>query len=243
MEKPNNISDLDFSILKKLYPNNMDDIIKKLNANYPVQYLIGNVNFYGYQINVDERVLIPRFETEWLVDKTIKLIKELDLKPKIIDICTGSGAIAIALSKELDCEVTALDISKPAIDLAIENTILNNANVKYLIKDIKNCDIEGKYNVIISNPPYLKKEDKVAPQTKYEPQISLYANDNGLEFYKIIIDKSRSILEDRFLIAFEIGDLEGDDIINYAKTVYPNANIFCQKDLNNYERYLFIVND
>ena len=64
-----------------------------------------------------------------------------------------------------------------------------------------------------------------------------------MEFYKIIIDKSRSILEDRFLIAFEIGDLEGDDIINYAKTVYPNANIFCQKDLNNYERYLFIVND
>ena len=243
MEKPKNISDLDFNILQKLYPDNMDVVIKKLNANYPVQYLIGNVNFYGYQIKVDERVLIPRFETEWLVDKTIKLIKELQLTPKIIDICTGSGAIAIALSKELNCQVDALDISKSAIDLAVENTLLNNANVKYLVKDIRNCDLDGKYNVIISNPPYLQEGCVVAPQTKFEPQNSLYAADNGLEFYKIILDKSRSILEDKFLIAFEIGDQQGDNIISYAKKIYPTANIFCQKDLNNYERYLFIVSD
>lgn len=243
MDKPNFISDLDFNILKKMYPNNINEIIEKLNNNYPVQYLIGNVNFYGYQIDVDERVLIPRFETEGLVDETIKIIKQLNLVPKIIDICTGSGAIAIALSKELKCHVTALDISKDAIDVAVENTIKNDADVNYLIRDIKNCDIKEKYNVIISNPPYVKKNAIVDPKTKYEPQNALYADDNGLEFYKIILDKSLNMLEERFLIAFEIGEDEGLDIVSYAKKIYPYSNIIIKNDLNNRERYLFIVND
>ena len=243
MNKPDFISDIDFNILKNMYPNNMEDIIKKLNNNYPVQYLIGNVNFYGYQIDVDERVLIPRFETEGLVDETIKIIKQLNLEPKIIDICTGSGAIAIALSKELNCQVTALDNSSKAIDVAVSNTIKNNADVNYLIKDIKTCDLDGKYNVIISNPPYVKKNSIVDPKTKYEPQNALYADDNGLEFYKIILDKSINIIEKRFVIAFEIGEDEGLDIMEYAKKIYPYTNIFIKKDLNNKDRYLFVIND
>ena len=108
MNKPEFISNVDFEILKSMYPNNIDEVIQKLNNHYPVQYLIGNVNFYGYQIFVDERVLIPRFETEGLVEETLKLIKFKNITPKIIEIGTGSGCIAIALSKELNTHVTAL---------------------------------------------------------------------------------------------------------------------------------------
>ena len=101
MNKPEFISNVDFEILKSMYPNNIDEVIQKLNNHYPVQYLIGNVNFYGYQIFVDERVLIPRFETEGLVEETLKLIKFKNITPKIIEIGTGSGCIAIALSLSL----------------------------------------------------------------------------------------------------------------------------------------------
>ena len=110
---------------------------KLLKDNYPIQYLLGNVNFCGYDIKVDERVLIPRFETEFLVDDTIKYIKKYIKEPKIIDICTGSGCIAIALSKELNLSIDALDISKDAITLAKENAINNNVTINYINEDIK----------------------------------------------------------------------------------------------------------
>ena len=121
IKKERYISNTDYELLKKLYPNNMDEIIKKINNDYPIQYLIGDVDFYGYTIKVDERALIPRFETEGLVDNLIKLIKTQTNYPalKILEIGTGSGCIAITLSKELDTTVDALDISKDAIDLEI----------------------------------------------------------------------------------------------------------------------------
>lgn len=236
------ISKIDYELLKKKYPNNLDEILNKINNDYPVQYLIGNVNFYGYQINVDERVLIPRFETEMLVDETIKLIKKLIDNPKIIDICTGSGCIAIALSKEFNKKVNAIDISNDAIKLAKKNTILNKANVIYYQKDIKTCSFDNKYNVLISNPPYVKLNEKVDPKTKYEPSIALYANNNGLEFYDIILKQSLNILEDRCIIAFEIGCTQKNDIINLINKYYPNGRIITKKDLNNLDRYIFIIN-
>ena len=127
IKKERYISNTDYELLKKLYPNNIDEIIKKINDDYPIQYLIGDVDFYGYQIKVDERVLIPRFETEGLVDNLIKLIKnETNYHHlKILEIGTGSGCIAITLSKELDTTVDALDISKDAIDLASNNAKTN----------------------------------------------------------------------------------------------------------------------
>ena len=220
-----------------------DEQRELLKNNYPIQYLIGNVNFYGYDFKVDERVLIPRYETEYLVDDTIKLIKEHISNPKIIDLCTGSGCIAITLSKELNTSVDALDISSDAINLAKENTVNNNAVVNYINEDIKTFNTNTKYNVIISNPPYVRLDETVGPETKYEPQIALFANDNGLEFYKIILDKSKDILEDKFIIAFEIGDKQGQSVKDYASNLYPNANITIKKDLNNLERYVYIINE
>lgn len=245
IKKERYISNTDYELLKKLYPNNMDEIIKKINNDYPIQYLIGDVDFYGYTIKVDERALIPRFETEGLVDNLIKLIKIQTNYPalKILEIGTGSGCIAITLSKELDTTVDALDISKDAIDLASSNAVLNNANVNFALGDIKNCTISKKYNILVSNPPYVKYDEPVDPATKYEPQNALFALNNGLEFYEIILKRSKEFLVSKNIIAFEIGCTEGQDITNIAKSYYPNAYIQVKKDLAGKDRYIFIINE
>lgn len=245
IKKERYISNTDYELLKKLYPNNMDEIIKKINNDYPIQYLIGDVDFYGYTIKVDERALIPRFETEGLVDNLIKLIKTQTNYPalKILEIGTGSGCIAITLSKELDTTVDALDISKDAIDLASSNAVLNNANVNFALGDIKNCTISKKYNILVSNPPYVKYDEPVDPATKYEPQNALFALNNGLEFYEIILKRSKEFLASKNIISFEIGCTEGQDITNIAKSYYPNAYIQVKKDLAGKDRYIFIINE
>lgn len=245
IKKERYISNTDYELLKKLYPNNIDEIVKKINNDYPIQYLIGDVDFYGYTIKVDERVLIPRFETEGLVDNLIKLIKTQTNYPtlKILEIGTGSGCIAITLSKELDTTVDALDISKGAIDLASSNAVLNNANVNFALGDIKNCTISKKYNILVSNPPYVKYDEPVDPATKYEPQNALFADSNGLEFYEIILKRSKEFLEPKNIIAFEIGCTEGQDITNIAKSYYPNAYIQVKQDLAGKDRYIFIINE
>ena len=245
IKKERYISNTDYELLKKLYPNNMDEIIKKINNDYPIQYLIGDVDFYGYTIKVDERALIPRFETEGLVDNLIKLIKTQTNYPalKILEIGTGSGCIAITLSKELNTTVNALDISKDAIDLASSNAVLNNANVNFVLGDIKNCTISKKYNILVSNPPYVKYDEPVDPATKYEPQNALFALNNGLEFYEIILKRSKEFLESKNIIAFEIGCTEGQDITNIAKSYYPNAYVQVKKDLAGKDRYIFIINE
>lgn len=243
MPNSNSISKLDYELLQKIYPNNMSEIMAKINNNYPVQYLIGYVDFYGYKIKVDERVLIPRFETEGLIAETTKIIKEYINNPIIIDIGTGSGCIAISLSKELNVKVDAIDISKTALDLAIENAQLNNASVSFFQKDIKNCTFDKKYNVLISNPPYLKIGSKVDYQTKYEPQNALYAQDSGLEFYKVILNQSKRILFPKNIIAFEIGDNETNSLKNLIKEYYPHSIILVKQDLSGLDRYLLIINE
>ena len=233
----------DLNLLKELYPNTYEEQLDKLKNNYPIQYLIGYVNFYGYKISVDENVLIPRFETEYLVDDTIKLINKYIKDPKIIDIGTGSGCIAIALAKELNTKVDAIDISESAIKLAKENAKENNANIEFINDDIRNYISSKKYNVLISNPPYVKKNTYVDEETNYEPQNAIYAEDNGLEYYKIILSKSKDMLEDKNIIAFEIGDNQANEIISIVKCYYPNSKIISKNDLNNLNRYIYIINE
>lgn len=243
MDNKNSLSKIDYELLQQIYPNNMPEILSKIEHNYPVQYLIGYVDFYGYHINVDERVLIPRFETEGLVAKTIALIKEYLETPIIIDIGTGSGCIAIALSKELKTSVDAIDISPGALSLAIENAQINGSSVNYYQKDIKNCTFSKKYNVLISNPPYVKEHAEVDPKTKYEPSLAIYAKDNGLEYYKIILEQSKKILLENSIISFEIGDNESADLKALIHLYYPHSIINIQKDLSGLDRYIFIINE
>ena len=234
------ITDTDWKILKEKYPQNINEILKKLESHYPVQYLIGNVEFLNTIINVDERVLIPRFETELLVEKTIKRIIALNIQnPRIIDLGTGSGCIAISLKKNLPCFVTAIDISEQAIELAKENALKNQVEIEYKIENMINTNLEG-YDVIISNPPYVNETETVGEETKYEPQNALFAKNNGLYFYEEILKNISKLSTMPKLVAFEIGMSEGEDIKNLALKYLSTKKILIEKDLTNRDRYIFI---
>lgn len=238
--KPDFITDTDWKILKEKYPQNINEILKKLESHYPVQYVIGNVEFLNTIINVDERVLIPRFETELLVEKTIKRIKALNIQnPRIIDLGTGSGCIAISLKKNLPCFVTAIDISEQAIKLAKENALKNQVEIEYKIENMINTNLEG-YDVIISNPPYVKETEPVGEETKYEPQSALFAKNNGSYFYEEILKNISKLSTMPKLVAFEIGMSEGEDIKSLALKYLSTKKILIEKDLTNRDRYIFI---
>ena len=145
----------DIDYLKKYYKGDITEATNRLNNGEPVQYIVGNVDFYNYNFIVNKNVLIPRFETEELVDQTIKKTKELfKNKVDILDIGTGSGAIAITLKKELDSNVTATDISKEALTVAKDNAQKNNAEINFVNTDIYK-GISTKFDIVISNPPYI----------------------------------------------------------------------------------------
>ncbi len=236
---------IDEELIKKYIPKEKQtEALKKLKSGYPVQYIIGNVEFYDTLIKVNEDVLIPRFETEYLVDKTIKYLSYLNINnPNILDIGTGSGCIAIALKKHLNCEIDAIDISASAISLAKENAAINNVNINFTTKDIHEFNTNKKYDLVISNPPYVPFNSNVDEKIKYEPQNAIYAKDNGLYFYDLILQKIKDNLNTNYLIAFEIGDKEGQEIINIIKKNLPNSYALLETDYNNYERYIFISNN
>ena len=243
-----NSNDLEY-LKKYIKETNLDDdfythAIKELKKGIPIQYIIGNVNFYGNIINVNKDVLIPRFETELLVDLTIKKIKKYlsHKKIDIIDLGTGSGCIAISLKKELDCSVDALDISKEAIELAKTNAILNNVNINFIKKDMTIYK-DKKYDVIISNPPYIMEDEEIMDIVKNnEPHLALYAKDNGLYFYKKIIDNIPYITKDKYLICFEIGQNQASAIIDYAKKHIKDISITKEVDYSGKDRFIFITN-
>ena len=245
MINPNlNITNNDLKLLKEKYPHNIEDILKIVESGYPIQYLIGNVSFYGYQINVDKEVLIPRFETELLVEKTINIIKNNNLhNSSILDLCTGSGCIAIALKKELPyTNITAIDYSQSSINKAQENSKLNKVKISFIKKNVLTDKLTGKFDVIISNPPYVSSNEHVDIQTKYEPQDAIFAGDNGLEFYKKIALKSKNIIKEKSLIALEIGYNQGQAVYKIFKKHYPDSVIKIEKDYNDFDRYIFIFN-
>lgn len=229
---------------KYLKDKDMNIAIKELESGIPVQYIVGNVDFYGYTFKVNKNTLIPRFETELLVEKTIKYInKYFNNEIKILDIGTGSGCIAITLNKLLDnSRVTAVDISKNALDVARENNKINNTDVNFIESDVFS-NINDKYDVIISNPPYISYDEDIMDVVyNNEPHMALYADDNGLYFYDKILMECRKYLNDRFFIAFEIGYKQDNDIINIINKYFDNVNISLEKDYNGRDRFIFVSN-
>lgn len=243
MEKPESITTNDWKLLKAKYKN-LNKVVKKLNKNYPVQYLIGNVNFYGYNINVKKNVLIPRFETETLVEKTIKYIKQMKLENgSLIDLGTGSGCISIVLKKELETlNITGLDISNKALKLARKNAKNNKADINLIKENIFKFKPVNKYDILISNPPYITDDDEISPNIKYEPKKAIFTND-GLKYYRHIMSTCTNYLNKKNLIAFEIGDKQGKDLKKLAKDFFPKAKIKLERDLSGRDRYLFIINE
>lgn len=223
---------------------NIEKDYQKLLEGYPIQYLIGYVDFYGYKINVNENVLIPRYETEYLVEKTINYSKKMfDSKLDILDLGTGSGAISIALGKKLDSNVTGVDISDKALEVARNNALQNNININFIKSDMLE-NVTGKYDIVISNPPYIDSEEKIMDSVKkYEPHLALYAEDNGLYFYKNILSNIKPYLKEKFIIAFEIGWWQGKLIETIAKEYFEDSKVLTLKDLTNRDRYIFIINE
>ena len=217
--------------------NELKIINDKINEGYPLQYAIGKWNFYGLDLLVDKRALIPRYETEILVDL---IINDNSNNKKILDIGTGSGAISLALSKNLkDSKIIGVDISKNAIDLANENKIkLNINNVEFKESDIFS-NIEEKFDIIVSNPPYINKEDfeKLDNKLYYEPQNALYGGEDGLYFYKKIIKNAKNFLNKNGKIYLEIGYDQKDSISDLLEE-YGYKQIKSYKDFNDFDRII-----
>ena len=232
----------DIEYLKKYYKGNIDEAIDRLNNGEPVQYIVGNVDFYKYNFIVNKNVLIPRFETEELVLNTINFIKEYFNKPKVLDIGTGSGAIAISIKKDTDSIVYATDISKEALDVAKENASRLESDINFVNTNIYD-GINEKFDVVISNPPYIRYDEEIDEIVKNkEPHIAVYADNNWLYFYEEILKNIKYILNDKYLIAFEIGKDQAEEINKLKDKYLPDSNILLKKDLEGRDRMIFIYN-
>ncbi len=246
MTRPSFINELDWRFLiEKYHGTKLERVVKKIENNYPVQYAIGNVDFLDCNFIVNKNVLIPRFETEYLVDNLKKYIDKYEFKStSILDLCTGSGCIGISLKKAYPTfDVFCVDKSIPALLVAHKNAKRNGQKVKLIRRDILKNKVKGKYSIIVSNPPYLTNKEFVTPNTKYEPNMALYTKKSDIEFYTRILDMSKDILYPKNIIAFEIGSNQAKRICNYAKKIYKNANIVVSKDYNDLDRFIFIINN
>lgn len=243
--KPENISNLDWNLLCQKY-DNLEEVIAKIDEGYPIAYLIGDVSFYGYPFKVNENVLIPRFETETLIEKTIKLIKILNLEnSNLIDLGTGSGVIAITLKKEIpSLNITAIDKSKEALKVAIENSKLNNVNVDFQNQDIFNYELPENISIVISNPPYIEEDSNYSQNVLYEPKEAIFvSNINPLIYYEQILKIAKKQITKKHLIAFEIDEDHKEDMHKLCKKYFPSDNIVIEKDLAGKNRYAFIYSE
>jgi release factor glutamine methyltransferase len=236
------MTDIDY--LKKYLPKEkLSAGLNKLKEGKPVQYIVGNVDFYDINLLVNKNVLIPRFETELLVQKTINYAQKIFKGPlNIIDLGTGSGAIAITLKKHLNSTVDAIDISSKALEIAQINAKKNNQKINFYLSDMLS-NVKGKYDIVVSNPPYISKTE-IIEKIVYdnEPHCALFAEENGLEYYHKILKNIKQHLKPRSLIAFEIGMNQNKEIIKLIKTYLPNANIVSEKDYTDKNRFIFIFN-
>lgn len=230
---------MDIDYLKKyLPPDKLEEGIEKLKQGIPVQYIVGNVDFCGNTIEVNPNVLIPRFETEELVDRTIKRLPK-DKRLTIVDLGTGSGCIAITLAKSLNAEIDAVDISKKALETAKINANNNNVDINFYQGNMLE-PLNKKYDCIISNPPYIALDEEIMDIVKNnEPHIALYAENDGLYYYEEIIKNCSNYLNPNALIAFEIGCKQAKSITDIAKK-YLNCEITVEKDLQDKDRFVFI---
>jgi release factor glutamine methyltransferase len=217
----------------------IQSMISRRGKNEPLQYILGETNFYGLTLKVNEHVLIPRPETELLVEKIVKENPEVD---EILEIGTGSGAIAIVLAANIkNAKIKAVDISNEALQIARENAAKNKVNIHFCFSDVFE-NVTGKYDLIVSNPPYISnKEYQYLSREirKYEPSIALLADDNGLAFYKKILCSAKDYLTKKGKIYFEIGYNLSESIKKVAKE-NGFRNIETVKDLNGFDRMMVI---
>ena len=219
----------------------VEEIYKKLAAHIPAQYIIGHAEFFGTELKVDERVLIPRPETEELVE--LILAENLKDNLKVLDIGTGSGAIALALAKNRpDWSVTAADISQDALDLSMENANDQNLNLSFIKSDCFS-EISSKYDIIVSNPPYISRadEEEVGLNVLHsEPHLALFADEDGLAIYRRIAEDSKDYLNDGGKIYLEIGYKQGQSVPDLFMKNFPEKRVRTLKDQFGQDRMVVI---
>ena len=224
---------------------NWNAILEKLKIQIPIQYIIGTTHFYGLEFFVDENVLIPRPETEELVDWIVKLNSKLSKKKnlKILDIGTGSGCIAVSLAKNIpNSEVFAIDVSEKVLAIAKKNAILNKVPVTFLHKNIlETKDLSQKFDIIVSNPPYVRNLEKAEIKPNVldnEPHLALFVPDNDpLIFYKKIAELAAANLNPNGQLFFEINQYLGKETQELLEYI-GLKNIELRKDIYGNDRMI-----
>ena len=220
-------------------------IEKHIKEDVPLSHLVGFEYFYDRKFKVTKDVLSPRMETEELIYKVVEYVKTTKKNNlRILDLCTGSGIIAITLKKELSqfsIDVVASDISKEALEVAKENAKTHTADIRFIQSDIFNI-IDDKFDIIVSNPPYIDRKDEVTMEDnvfKYDPHLALFAEEEGMYFYRNITEQANSYLNANGVIFFEIGYDQKDKIVKLADMNGYHAEVY--KDINGRDRMAFLV--
>lgn len=208
----------------------------------PLQYILGEWEFYGYKFKVGKGVLIPRDDTEVLLRLSLDYLKDKP-KARVLDLCSGSGALAVVISKETDSEVTALEKSAEALPYLCENINLNNADIGVIAGDVFKCADDfgdGEFDLIISNPPYIKTDEieTLQKEISFEPKTALDGGDDGLKFYRAIVKDYASKLKRGGMMAFEIGEGQYEDV-KKLMSAQNFKNIGCKYDLGNIQRVVY----
>lgn len=226
--------EVDEKLLEKLNEAIRDYVEK----NIPVQYIIGYTYFYGCKIKVNKDVLIPRFDTEEIVDHVINYAKRFN-NPRIVDVGTGSGCIAIAIKKKLpNANITAIDISHVAINIARENAINNGVSINFIVNDLL-MGINDQFDIIVSNPPYIDPDESIMDLVyDNEPHLALFSSEKGLYHYRLILEQSRKILSSNGRIIFEIAYNNKQPMLELARQYYKSLTII--KDIHNNDRIMII---
>ena len=225
--------------LTKYQENNLIALVHQREVRYPLQYIFGEWDFYGRSYYVGPGVLVPRADTEVVVEECISYLKEKET-PEILDLCAGSGCIGITLAKECaDSTVTMVEKYEEALRYTIKNTERNEAkNVTALQGDIfEKCGADKQYDLIVSNPPYISQTEMniISPETKFEPETALKAEDDGLEFYKAITENYKDSLKNGGMICFEVGFTQAEKVKEILETA-GFKDIKIKKDLNDVDR-------
>lgn len=199
-------------VLTPKQENLLNNILSRRKLREPLQHIFGFVPFYNIELKTDKRALIPRDETAILVEKALEFINKKNYK-SVLDIGTGSGAIAISVKKNCDATVTAVDISEDALSLAKENAKENETEVAFIKSDLFE-KVSGKFDCILSNPPYIPTKDieKLEKELSFEPENALDGGADGLDFYRDIILEAKAHLNKNGLLMFEIGFDQADAV-------------------------------
>jgi release factor glutamine methyltransferase len=216
----------------------IEPFLDKMIAGVPVQYIVNEQEFYGLKFFVNENVLIPQPDTEILVEEALSIIKDGD---KVLDLCTGSGAIGVTIANKTNSNVFASDISAKALEVAkINSDSLAEGKVKFIESNLF-ANIEGKFNVIVSNPPYIKTDviKTLSKEVQSEPILALDGGEDGLKFYEIIVDNALDYLEKGGYLLLEIGYDQKDAVLNLAiDKNYKDMRV--RKDLSNNDRVIIM---